>query len=351
MNMSPTHHDRQASARGSARRRMLRLLALLLVGLLGSGALPANAQQCWINTGPNIAFGEVGPTGKNTSDTVTVTCQRNMLQFAAFRLCMFIPEGSPIAGVDPRWMTNYNGAQMGYDFYSDAARTRIIGPYGSGFPTYSTTLTMSSALVFESTVGMALYARAHPGQNLPAAHPFQSQVGGGQVRYSYNVGTLFNPIPSPPTEAQCVSGSGAAGSGVVSFYTQVTAAFANTCRITTATDLDFGAVTVLAGDRDQTSSIQLQCPNGTVWRIGLNNGGNATGNTRRMAGPSGNHLRYELYRNPERTQRWGNTLGTDTSNGTGNNASQSLTVYGRIPAQASPVPGTYSDTVTVTLTY
>lgn len=351
MTMPLSSHARQSPARARPRRRAWRLFALLLAGLLGSTALPANAQSCWINNGLDIAFGEVGTTGRNTSDTLGITCQRSFLQFTAFRVCMFIPAGSPIPGVAPRWMSNYNGAQMSYDLYSDAARTRIIGAYGSGFPTYTTSMVMSSAFVFESTINMPVYARAHPGQSLPATYPFQSQIGGGQLRYSYNVGSLFNPVPSAPTEAQCLSGAGASGSGTVGFHTQVTATFANTCRITTATDLDFGAVTALAGNRDQTSTIQLQCPNGTVWRVGLNNGGNANGNIRRMAGPGGNYLRYELYRDPQRSQRWGNTLGTDTSNGTGTNASQSLTVYGRIPAQASPVPGTYSDTVTVTLTY
>lgn len=339
------------SARARQHRHTWRLFALLLAGLLGSAALPANAQQCWISDQLDVAFGEVGPAGKNTSDTLTVTCQRNFLQFTTFRLCLFIPDGSPIPGVAPRWMSNYNGAQMGYDLYSDAARTQIIGPWGSGFPTYTTTLAMSSAFVFESTVNMPIYARAHPGQSLSAAHPFESQIGGGQVRYSYNVGSLFNPNPSAPTPAQCLSGSGASGSGTVGFHTQVSATFANTCRITTATDLDFGAVGVLAGNRDQTSTIQLQCPNGAAWRVGLNNGSHANGSTRRMAGPGGSYLRYELYRDAGRNQRWGNTANVDTVNGSGTNASQSLTVHGRVPAQASPVPGTYSDTVTVTLTY
>lgn len=335
------------SARARQHRRTWRLFALLLAGLLGSAALPANAQQCWVSDQLDIAFGEVGATGKNTSDTLTITCQRNLGQAVAFRLCMFIPEGSPIPGVAPRWMTNYNGAQMGYDLYSDPARTQILGPYGSGYPTHSSTLTMYLLTSTQDTVDMAVYARAHPGQNLTAAYPFQSQINGGLIRYSFNAGIL----PSTPTVTQCLSGTGASGSGTASFYTQVSATFANTCRITTATDLDFGAVGALAGNRDQTSTIQLQCPNGAAWRVGLNNGNHANGSTRRMAGPGGSYLRYELYRDAGRNQRWGNTANVDTVNGSGTNASQSLTVHGRVPAQASPVPGTYSDTVTVTLTY
>jgi len=47
----------------------------------------------------------------------------------------------------------------------------------------------------------------------------------------------------------------------------------------------------------------------------------------------------------------GNTVSTDTVAATGNGASQSYTVYGRVPAQTTPAPGTYTDTVTVTVTY
>src|SRR5690606_10661753 len=114
--------------------------------------------------------------------------------------------------------------------------------------------------------------------------------------------TLFNLRPSPPSLSQCISGAGASGSGIAHFHTSVHATFANTCRIITATDMDFGAVTTLPSDRDQTSTIQLECPTAATWQVGLDNGSHADGGTRRMAGPGGRFLRYELYRDPQRTQ-------------------------------------------------
>jgi len=48
---------------------------------------------------------------------------------------------------------------------------------------------------------------------------------------------------------------------------------------------------------------------------------------------------------------WGNTVGTNTVAGTGTGNSQSLTVYGNVPAQATPPAATYNDTITVTVTY
>jgi spore coat protein U-like protein len=65
----------------------------------------------------------------------------------------------------------------------------------------------------------------------------------------------------------------------------------------------------------------------------------------------GNTLNYSLFSNAGRTANWGNIVGTDTVNITGNGGLQNTTVYGRIPAsQLSPV-GAYTDTITVTITF
>jgi spore coat protein U-like protein len=59
----------------------------------------------------------------------------------------------------------------------------------------------------------------------------------------------------------------------------------------------------------------------------------------------------QWYTDSGRTIVWGNTVGTDTVSATGNGASQSYTVFGRVPAQTTPAPATYTDTITVTVTY
>jgi spore coat protein U-like protein len=58
-----------------------------------------------------------------------------------------------------------------------------------------------------------------------------------------------------------------------------------------------------------------------------------------------------MYSDASRTVNWGNTSGTDTVAGTGNGSAQVLTIYGRVPAQTTPAPATYNDTVTVTINY
>ena len=102
---------------------------------------------------------------------------------------------------------------------------------------------------------------------------------------------------------------------------------------------------------NQTSTIQVQCTNTTPYNIGLN-AGTATGatvTTRKMTN-GGATVGYALYSNAGMTTNWGNTVGTDTVSGTGNGA-QPYTVYGQVPAQSTPAAGTYTDTITVTVTY
>jgi spore coat protein U domain-containing protein, fimbrial subunit CupE1/2/3/6 len=125
-----------------------------------------------------------------------------------------------------------------------------------------------------------------------------------------------------------------------------------TCLINSASTLNFGTQGVLAANVDQTSTIQVTCTNTTPYNIGLNagTGTGATVATRKLTSGA-NTVNYTLYSNSGRTTVWGNTVSTDTVAGTGTGAAQNYTVYGRIPAQTTPAPGSYTDTITVTVTY
>lgn len=302
------------------------------------------AQSCWINGAPQLNFGSVGPSSNTDAQaTLNYTCQSGA-DPVYVRVCFFVGEGSP-TGMAPRRMTNFNGAFMNYDMHSDAARTRLIGPLGSSHPVFSEATSVVGGYQ-RINEGVTVYGRVPSGQTLPAG-AYQGHPASSVMRYSWH--PWFTPSETDCRNAQPPLFGILGGAGEVPFsWVGVYANYENACRITLATDLDFGNAAALTANRDQTSAIQLQCPTGTAWRVGLDNGINAVGTTRRMASGT-NRITYELYRNTGRTQRWGNTSGTEAT-GTGNNTLQSLTVYGRVPAQAS-VGGTYSDTITVTLTY
>jgi spore coat protein U-like protein len=125
------------------------------------------------------------------------------------------------------------------------------------------------------------------------------------------------------------------------------------CLINSASTLSFGGSQgVLSANVDQTSTIVVQCTDTTAYDIGLDEGAGAGASvaTRKLTG-SGGTINYRLYSNPGRSTVWGKTVSTDTVAATGNGAAQSYTVYGRIPPQTTPAPATYSDTITITVTY
>ena len=141
-----------------------------------------------------------------------------------------------------------------------------------------------------------------------------------------------------------------AATSTSTFTVQVT--IAASCTINSASTLNFGSQGVLIANVDQTSTMQVQCTNTTPYDIGLDagTGSGATVAVRKMTS-GGATVNYSLYSDSGRTTVWGNTVGTNTVAATGSGASQSYTVYGRVPVQTTPAPATYTDTITVTVTY
>jgi spore coat protein U-like protein len=156
------------------------------------------------------------------------------------------------------------------------------------------------------------------------------------------------------------------GGPAVATTTTVTSTFAvnltiaATCVINSTTALNFGPLGVLGGisgtdPNDGTASVTVQCTDTTPFSIGLDGGSNGGDTTTRKllntAALSTATVNYKLYQNSGHTTNWGNTVATDTKDITGDGAAHTYTVYGRIPAQTTPAPGTYADLVTVTVTY
>lgn len=134
---------------------------------------------------------------------------------------------------------------------------------------------------------------------------------------------------------------------------KVTMAVQAECKLTSTTDLAFGTTGVIQSAVTATGTIGVQCTNTTPYNIGLNAGttSGATVAARKMASGSGATINYEIFRDSARTLVWGDTVNSNTQSGTGSGAVQTLTVYGRVPVQPTPAPGSYSDTITVTVTY
>jgi len=120
--------------------------------------------------------------------------------------------------------------------------------------------------------------------------------------------------------------------------------------IVSATALAFGNYTGAVNSAQST--VTVTCTNTTTYTVGLGPGlaSGATVTTRQMQNGTA-LLNYGLFSNATWTTNWGNTSATNWVSGTGNGAAQPLTVYGQIPAGQYVTPGSYTDTIAVTVTY
>ncbi|MCA3846503.1 MAG: spore coat protein U domain-containing protein, partial [Burkholderia sp.] len=136
------------------------------------------------------------------------------------------------------------------------------------------------------------------------------------------------------------------------FPFSATANVINNCNIS-ATNVSFGTASVLSGALTATGSITAQCTNGDAWKIALSGGstGNVTARGMQRSGGGGT-INYGLYTDAARSIPWGDgTGGSSTATGVGTGTSQVVTVYGAVPAQTTPAPGNYSDTITATISF
>ena len=102
----------------------------------------------------------------------------------------------------------------------------------------------------------------------------------------------------------------------------------------------------------------MNCTKSTGYTVALN-GGTTTGGTvaQRLMANGANTLQYNLYTTNTYTTIFGDGTGTSVTQagtGSGVNTANTLTVYGQLPDSATnqaAVPGSYTDTVQVTVTY
>jgi spore coat protein U-like protein len=149
------------------------------------------------------------------------------------------------------------------------------------------------------------------------------------------------------------AGAAQAASKTASFT--VSATVGKNCTISAA-NLALGE---FVGDNNLTaqSNITVRCTNGTAYSIALDDGVTGSYAGRRMVGPGGNFLVYNLYTDNTYGAVWGDDTGTtDVVGDVGTGMANALTetVYGRLLAADNVGPvdvGAYSDTIVATITY
>jgi spore coat protein U-like protein len=122
------------------------------------------------------------------------------------------------------------------------------------------------------------------------------------------------------------------------------------CTVSVPT-MNFGTYTGALSTPGATPAT-VTCPILLSYNVGLNAGvgAGATTTTRKMTGPGSATLSYQLFQNSSRTTIWGNTVGTDTVSGVGTSGAQTINIYPQAAAGQNVAPGTYTDTITVSVT-
>ena len=320
---------------------MRKLLILILTSALTAFcmATPAAAAiSCTISM-TNVAFGSIDVlpgSAVDTTATATITCSGATAN-TTYRFCTDIRSGGDASGNQRRMASGAN--RLNFDLYKDAARTQQWGNYTNNFLGGGSQNDFTSNGSGNISASITLYARV-PGSQQTAIPGSYSESMSGAASNDLQYGALAS------------AGSCPIGGSTRNYSFTVTATVVTTCNVS-ATTHDFGSRGVLSSNVDATSTLTTTCTSTTPYNIGLNagTGSGATVTTRKMTSGGGATINYSLYTNSARTTVWGNTVGTNTVPGTGSGVGQNSTVFGRVPAQTTPAPSTYTDTIVTTITY
>ena len=289
-----------------------------------------------INFG-TVAIGSL--TGTRTTGSVFEGCSGGWQTQGNLAACNSIGVGGNSASSANRTM-RLGSSSIAYQLYSNSGYSTLYDnpgnfkfniPYTTAGGGYTTKTTYAQILSSPAGLAAGTYIDTY------------STVAQAQADFN-----TFN-TANPPI--QC---------GPQAIYTSVPITFtvsvtiAPSCSVS-ATNLAFGSRGVLSANIDSTATVNVQCTGNTGYNVGLAAGGGtgATTSNRSMTGPAGS-VRYGLYQDASRSINWGNNVaatGGDTVGGTGSGLVQPLTVYGRVPPQATPRQGSYGDTVQVTVYY
>ena len=311
-----------------------------LAALLAFASQSAHAQSCEAAVS-SIAFGSVDPLTGDAFDatgSVKVSCT-----WPGYPTAPQVLVCLNLSGTSPRLLSS--GTQsLQYDLYVDPGRSIPWGSVSAGGAPLSV-IVQRSADGSRTSASTNVYARIAANQTSTAT------TGGGATVYDHHFGgnetaLAYDTYPAPA--ADCMSAPPRGGA----FPFDVSATVVNNCRIR-ASDIAFGTVGNLTQALAANGTLNVQCTSGAPYRISVNGGGstNVAARTMRGAGTDA-AIGYQLFLDAGRTVPWGDTTaGTSDATGLGTGSWVQIPVYGLVPAQPSPAPGDYSDTVIATITF
>ena len=317
--------------------RMSRSVFVMLAAILFGWSATVSAQTCTVQSTSGLNFG-TNLKGSPTDQTdvfgvVTLSCTGGG-NGQTRRACLALGTGAPVP--NPRSLVS--GANtLNFQLYDNSTSGPIV----------ATSQSESVGRIMERTFA------ADPHAPVIVSFPIAGRLFAGQVAAS---GTYTSALPISVWEGNASGGGCGPGDPIPQASNFIATAQVGADCTLSIPDVSFGTVTRLTNPINAATNATVTCTSGAPWTLAMN-AGSTPGNTytaRRMSlGGSGpGAVQYQIYRDSGPVNVWGNgTSGTVTRSGTGVGIPQSIPIYLQVPAQTPQAEGTYSDTVTATLTF
>ncbi|MCT2385963.1 Csu type fimbrial protein [Erwinia pyrifoliae] len=325
------------------KKRLLLCTFLLLMGysLAGRAACSISPTSVNVSLGTVTSF-VLNTTPQTASTTITVNCGSGVVVLLSSDfISVQLASATPNAGGRGQLALSSNNIPIQLCSTSNCSTELTIGGAAT---TYSQTQLINLANLLGGFVfPIPFYIRTLPNAVVPAG----TYTGQLSVLFTYRICTgigLFG---------ICLLGQQQTGTFTVPITVTIT--ITNDCTTITAPAINFGSAPLVGSFLPVNQSISVVCTVGSTYTVGLNNGLHATGNQRYMASGS-NLLAYQIYQGSGSTY-WG-SIGTARVSSSASNSisSDQLTRtfnYNALilTSQNTPVAGSYSDTVTVDLSF
>ncbi|MYM72504.1 fimbrial major subunit CsuA/B family protein [Duganella sp. FT109W] len=333
-------------------RRCLLGLGLLLMLCCGQ----ARADGCTVAQ-TNIVFPSVSSitsadayANANFKVTCTWTSFLGGLLFPNATVCLYLGDGSgntsPTVTV-PRQLAN-GTKRINYNLYTDTSYSaaKIWGGW-AGTDTAANviqfTLTKSDNVVGALTQDVNLYGKLNADATLAAM-----DVGPDNLSLVSNFSgsnVLMRYIFFLTGTGNCLLGTS------VAMPFQVSANVINDCDINVG-NLVFPNSSLLTSAIRTTSTLTARCSKNTAYRVTFSAGttpGNTTSARKMIKTSASDVVSYQISNVLDGASLGDGSGGTVVMGGTGDGTTKSLTVFGLVPAQTTPSPGDYKDTVVATV--
>ncbi|TXR46485.1 Csu type fimbrial protein [Phyllobacterium endophyticum] len=326
------------------KRLLLPLMGLVALLLLAAPASAANPNCTFTVDGMN--FGKGDPArDRNLDMTVTISadCSQDGLDIfsllmPSIKMCVAIsPEP---AGSDTGWrhLSGSTGDTLRYNVYTAPDRKTVLKANEK----------VAVPVVFQWEL-LTLGRRKGAGtMQIAGRMPPRQSVPDGL--YTANVPMTISYFENPfEADKDCNNPSERRAQKTF----KAAFLYVSSCQLSISSDIDFGKVLDLDQTLQAQGALRANCDKELPYTIRMgwgNNTESGTANGRFMSNGK-EKVKYELFQDSQRMLVWGDGPNDLLKGKKGTGIPISIPIYARVPKQATPPAGTYTDNVVVTLEY